>query len=136
MTKQAKALLDKLRTLRSPFTWEDIMALPNGARTDRGRKARNVGAFHELMGDKLICRAGEADRAIWCEAYNRETERMVRDLRAATDAGDWTKVIQIADEIRMRPEGIHYGPEYLYVVPLPDREFAKAFTPNKHGEYA
>lgn len=101
MTKAQNSMLAVIEAA-GVISWTDILFTPNGAKEFSARKSRNTTVALELQAKGLIKRASQSQVNEYIAAFERQTQRMVRHLKSATEKGHWTIVREIAESLEYR----------------------------------
>ena len=103
MTKAQNNLLQVIEAA-GVISWTDILSTPNGAKEFSTRKSRNTTVALELQAKGLIKRANTVQVGNYIAAFERQTQRMVRHLKSATERGHWIIVREIAESLEYRSD--------------------------------
>jgi hypothetical protein len=101
MTKPQQNLLRAIESA-GVISWTSLLATPNDAKHFSTRQSRNAIVATELISLGLVRRALPIEVGHYIAAYNRQTVRIIRHLKSATEKGQWNIVRVLAETLQYR----------------------------------
>jgi hypothetical protein len=85
-----------------PKSWEELLCVPNGAKTFTTRRSHNACAISYLADEKKIRSATSAEWAELLKPFHTETITLTNKCIDAMEACDWARVNELSDDLMHR----------------------------------